>query len=36
VAHGTHDELLATQPGYERLLRAYEEDAARRAEDGAS
>lgn len=36
VAHGTHDELLATQPGYERLLRAYEEDAARRAEDAAS
>lgn len=35
VAHGTHEELLATQPGYERLLRAYEEDAARRAEDGA-
>ena len=34
VAHGTHEELLATQPGYERLLRAYEEDAARRAEDG--
>ncbi len=36
VAHGSHDELLATQPGYERLLRAYEEDAARRAEDDAS
>ena len=33
VAHGTHEELLATQPGYERLLRASEEDAARRAED---
>jgi ABC-type multidrug transport system fused ATPase/permease subunit len=30
VAHGTHEELMATQPGYERLLRAYEEDAARR------
>lgn len=36
VAHGTHEELLATQPGYERLLRAYEEDAIRRAKDGAS
>ncbi len=33
VAHGTHEELLATQPGYERLLRAYEEDAARREEE---
>jgi ATP-binding cassette, subfamily B, bacterial len=30
VAHGTHDDLLATVPGYERILRAYEEDAARR------
>ncbi len=36
VAHGTHEELLATQPGYGRLLRAYEEDAARRSEDGGS
>lgn len=36
IAHGRHDELLATQPGYERLLRAYEEDAAHRAEDGGS
>ena len=33
VAHGTHEELLDTEPGYERLLRAYEEDAARRVED---
>jgi len=33
VAHGSHEDLLATQPGYERLLRAYEEDAARRDED---
>jgi ABC-type multidrug transport system fused ATPase/permease subunit len=30
VAHGTHDELMATQPGYQRILRAYEEDQARR------
>ena len=27
VAQGTHEELLATTPGYARLLRAYEEDA---------
>lgn len=33
VAHGSHEDLLATEPGYERLLRAYEEDAARRAEE---
>jgi ATP-binding cassette subfamily B protein len=33
VAHGSHEDLLATQPGYERLLRAYEEDAARRDEE---
>jgi ATP-binding cassette, subfamily B, bacterial len=31
VAQGTHDELLATSPGYARLLRAYEEDALRRS-----
>jgi ABC-type multidrug transport system fused ATPase/permease subunit len=31
VAHGSHDELLATSPGYARLLRAYEEDALRRS-----
>jgi ABC-type multidrug transport system fused ATPase/permease subunit len=30
VGHGSHDELLATIPGYARLLTAYEEDAARR------
>jgi len=30
VAHGTHAELLASQPGYARLLQAYEEDAAAR------
>ncbi len=33
VAHGSHEDLLATQPGYERLLRAYEEDAVRREEE---
>ncbi len=27
VAHSTHEELLATVPGYERILRAYEQDA---------
>ena len=33
VAHGRHADLLATQPGYARLLQAYEDDAAaRRAE----
>lgn len=29
-AQGTHDQLMATQPGYVRLVRAYEEDAAER------
>ena len=32
VAHGTHDELMRTTPGYQRLLMAYEEDAAARKE----
>lgn len=32
VAHGTHDELMRTTPGYQRLLTAYEEDAAARNE----
>jgi ATP-binding cassette, subfamily B, bacterial len=31
VAQGTHEELLATSPGYARLLKAYEEDALRRS-----
>lgn len=31
-AHGTHAELLRTSPGYERLLRAYEDDAKAREE----
>lgn len=32
VAQGTPQELLSSVPGYARLLRAYEEDAAARAE----
>ena len=36
VAQGTHDELLASTPGYAKLLTAYEEDmAARRTEEEA-
>lgn len=31
-ATGTHDELLTAVPGYARLLEAYEQDAAERAE----
>jgi ABC-type multidrug transport system fused ATPase/permease subunit len=31
VAHGLHDELLETTPGYARLVQAYEEDARRMA-----
>jgi ATP-binding cassette, subfamily B, bacterial len=30
VAQGAHEELMATQPGYARLVKAYEEDAAER------
>ncbi len=33
VAHGTHEELLATVPGYERILRAYEQDAVARGQE---
>jgi ATP-binding cassette subfamily B protein len=29
VAHGTHDELIESEPGYARLVRAYEEEAKR-------
>lgn len=32
VAQGTHEELMRTTPGYQRLLTAYEEDAAARRE----
>jgi ATP-binding cassette subfamily B protein len=33
VAHGRHADLLVSQPGYARLLQAYEDDAvARRGE----
>lgn len=30
MAQGTHEEMMASQPGYARLVRAYEEDAAER------
>lgn len=29
LGHGTHDELIATQPGYARLVQAYEAEARR-------
>lgn len=29
MGHGTHDELIESQPGYARLVRAYEEEARR-------
>jgi ABC-type multidrug transport system fused ATPase/permease subunit len=29
LGHGTHDELVETQPGYARLVQAYEEEAKR-------
>lgn len=35
LAHGLHDDLLQTTPGYARLVQAYEEDA-RRLEEEAS
>lgn len=35
VAQGGHEEMMRTQPGYARLVRAYEEDAARRRRDEA-
>jgi ATP-binding cassette, subfamily B, bacterial len=33
VAQGSHAHLMSTQPGYARLVRAYEEDAASRREE---
>jgi len=35
LAHGRHDELLETTPGYARLVQAYEEDARRMAEEAS-
>jgi len=35
LAHGVHDELLATTPGYARLVQAYEEEARRMAEEAS-
>lgn len=29
LAHGTHDQLIETEPGYARLVKAYEEEAER-------
>ena len=29
LGHGTHDELIASEPGYARLVKAYEEEAER-------
>jgi ABC-type multidrug transport system fused ATPase/permease subunit len=34
AAQGPHDELMKSTPGYSRLLTAYEDDAAKRADDG--
>lgn len=34
LGQGTHDELMATVPGYQRLIRAYEEDAEQRSVTG--
>jgi ATP-binding cassette subfamily B protein len=35
LAHGRHEELLRTTPGYARLVQAYEEDARRLAEEAS-
>jgi ABC-type multidrug transport system fused ATPase/permease subunit len=35
VAHGHHEDLLETTPGYARLVQAYEEDALRLAEEAS-
>jgi ABC-type multidrug transport system fused ATPase/permease subunit len=31
VGYGNHEQLMVSQPGYARLLRAYEEEAERRS-----
>lgn len=36
LAHGSHDELLRTTPGYQRLLTAYEEDMDQRRREEAA
>jgi len=36
IAQGRHDELLATRPGYARLVQAYEHEAAVRAAERSS
>ncbi len=36
LAHGSHDELMRTTPGYERLLSAYDEDMAERRREEAA
>ena len=35
VAHGLHEELLRTTPGYARLVQAYEEDARRLSQEAS-
>lgn len=35
LAHGAHDDLLESSPGYARLVQAYEEDARRMAEEAS-
>jgi ABC-type multidrug transport system fused ATPase/permease subunit len=35
LAHGAHDDLLETTPGYARLVQAYEEDARRMAKEAS-
>ena len=35
VAHGKHQELLESVPGYARLVQAYEEDARRLAQEAS-
>jgi ABC-type multidrug transport system fused ATPase/permease subunit len=36
VAHGGHDELIRTVPGYRALIEAFEHDRAAMAEDAAA